>query len=831
MKAFLKIISIVSILLTLVALGGCVDEKGNGFPEGEATLTIDLGPAYVSGSSTRALSEAEESRIKTLDLVAFKWNGLLSRYEFSYYSYARFSRTDNNKYNARATVEVDEHNHQLFILIANARDQVRALAAGTEFEAAQESLVFTNEDPWDATSGNFDHIPMYMHSIAPMLIEDANQHYSLSGRLIRMLARIDVSVRSTVTNFQLAEAYVFNRMDRGHIAYKSGDATYWDPTAEKALKSYVPVDAERKFTHTTPYVAVGGKFERALYTFEAEGKDNADFREATAIIIGGYYDYPTNQSDVTYYRIDIPKLVNGTPDTDQLGDILRNHKYDMQIGKIKGEGAPTPEEAFYGRVKIDADIVIWNLADLEAKFDMTHWLKVSQAAYHMMPDGTNRYNGSVNQSLDISSNYDGGWYAELYPADATDWITFYHEDGFTPLSFPLRVTGSHEDPDYNLKNIKFTVAPGDGWAHAVIKVRCGGPDGKLAKYVDIYRADFTSGEMFDWTQTGVDDGSTPVNIYRLGVSRAGYTLSRDKHEEVKIVVSTDYDDGYTVKADESWITVTSPATVSQQGTTTVTYDVEQNMTYAVRRGKIRIRAGTIEKVINVIQSNEALTDGELETFPWENPVFDDGGGTNIGGPYTLNTSVTGCRYDKDAKTGMSIDITADGRGDADKAAWVATANVPWIDITSGTGLADAGGVTSQLVYNVEPTTVNRNAVITVTLGTDRKKIEKQIKVTQYPEAGVTLENAVSSYRVSSATESVNHKIKITASHAGASWLAICSDPSMIHMRQSAGKGTTAGDEFAVFSLLPEAEGGSYTITIYSPTGEFDTITVPFDAVL
>lgn len=827
MKAFFRIIYALFVVLTLVAAGGCISERAGGPRPAGATLTIDLGAVSGQGSGTRALTAAEDSGIRSLDLLAFKRNG--AQYEFAYYSHAMFSRTDDDTYKARAEVEVVPGVDQLFVLVANAREQVRDIAPGTELETAQEGLVFTHAEPWSTTPGSFDPIPMYMRPAAPMCIETNAGDYRLSGKLIRMLARMDVNVKSSVDNFRLAEAYIFNRKDRGQVAYKSEDAACWDHTFEKALKPYIPAGVNTSFEHAAPYMAEDGKFERALYTFEARGRDDADFRDATALVVGGYYDYPANQSKVTYYRLDIPRVENGVTDPAKMGDILRNHCYEMRIAQVNGEGASTPPQAFFDCIKIEAEVLVWDMADVEVKWDMTHWIKVSQAAYHLLPDGTNRYSGAAVQSLDISSDYDGGWYADLYPADATNWIDFFEEDGATPLTFPLTVTGGHEAPDYNFRNLKFKVSKGDDWGHATIRIRCGGPKGKLAKYVDIYRADFTSGEIFDWSEADMGPGGEAVNIFRLGVSRGSYTLSRDKHEVVKLKVNTDYDGGYTVKADESWITVTSPATVTQTGSTTVTFDVAQNTTFAVRRGKIRIRAGTIEKVVHVTQTNEAPTPGELEAFPWENPLFDDNGGTNIGGPYTLNTGVTSCRSDGEAKTAIAIDVTADGRGDADKAAWTAAADVPWIDLTTATGPAPDGGATSQLVFNLEPTSADRQGIITVTLGTDRKKAQKQIKITQYPGAGITLGAIEPTYQVSAATQSKYHTITVTASHDGTAWLARADDPAALYMRRSAGTGETTGEPL-VFSLLPQAAGNAYTITVYSPTREFTPRTVTINAV-
>lgn len=823
MKAFLKTLY-VPVLLSLALLCGCQQEGGEGIRSDEATVTIDLGPMHASGPASRALTDAEEAGIKSIDLLAFTWDG--SKYVFGYYSPSLFFRADNTNYTAKATVQIMPGVNQKFVLVANARTQVQALTTGTEMEAALATLIFINANAWSSQSGNYDYIPMYMRYATPLQINLPNTNYPISGKLIRMLARVDINLKASVTNFQLKEAFVFNRKDRGYIPYNSENSAYWNSADEKALKPYMPSGTNTTLKHTTPYAAVGGKFEREIYTFEATGQAAADYRDATAIVIGGYFDYPTNTTKVTYYRIDIPKVIGGVPDPDQMGDILRNHMYEMRIKQIDNEGASTPEMAFYGRVKVEAEILDWNLADIEAKFDMTHWIKVNKAAYHIKPNGQNREDATTMQTLTISSNYDEGWYAQVYPASATSWINFFKDDGVTPLAFPITETGNHQSPLFNTKTIKFTVTPGNDWAHATIKIRCGGPNGKLGKYVDIYRSDFTVGDIFDWSVSDFGDingGSLATDMYRLGVSRSNYPITRDQHTNVQLVISTDYSGGYAATVEgASWLHITNNASNSTPGTTVLEFTADFNHTFAPRSGIIRVKAGNIEKIVHVYQSDQGVTGEGLYIFPWEEPTFDDGGSTIFGGPYKLTVNRLYCKYDKDPKSGISIDVTADGRGDADKASWTAATEDAWIHLTVATGTAPNGGATTALKFNVDGTSVDRTGKIIVTLGTDRKKITKEIIVQQYKETGITIGTIQPSYVKSSTTKAESHPIQVFSSHDGTAWVAEVNNAGQVFLLQSVGSGKTVGEDL-VFSFLPTASG-SYTLTFKSTTNEFDPIT-------
>lgn len=60
-----------------------------------------------------------------------------------------------------------------------------------------------------------------------------------------------------------------------------------------------------------------------------------------------------------------------------LYDILRNHRYDINITRIDGPGQPTPEEAYFNiTTSISADITPWTDVSFDAAFDGGSWIAV-----------------------------------------------------------------------------------------------------------------------------------------------------------------------------------------------------------------------------------------------------------------------------------------------------------------------------------------------------------------------------------------------------------------------------------------------------------------------
>ncbi len=96
-------------------------------------------------------------------------------------------------------------------------------------------------------------------------------------------------------------------------------------------------------------------------------------------MIGGYYNYPVNTTKETWYRIDIPAFdASGNPLQGTMGDILRNHLYEIEIKGLTEEGALTPEEAFDEGVAVEATVTPWNLAKNNIVFDGQYTFRIDK---------------------------------------------------------------------------------------------------------------------------------------------------------------------------------------------------------------------------------------------------------------------------------------------------------------------------------------------------------------------------------------------------------------------------------------------------------------------
>lgn len=354
---------IIPVVLFFFAVA-CSDEGYNNSHEDKfkpVTLTLSLPGDMKSDKSTKALTEAQDQEVKTVDVLAFINDGS-GNYLYAYQSRGHSISITGGTGSFQVTLS--EHSRQqIFVILANANKELVAtsITLNENINTVLPKLTATSANEWDANNNNsgvLRYIPMYCKT-PPVII---NNTTTTIGRysLVRMLARFDVRLKSTISNFQLVNACIFNRKDKGYIAYLDAN---WD--GSKVDKPEVPGDVTTTKVNSILYNAdaITHRVIRSIYSFEAEGV--SDRSQSTAIVVGGYFDYPNNTSKVSYYRIDVPVTKPGQFS----GDIIRNHLYDIEIQSVEDEGSTTPEEAFDGEVKVTATITPWNLANQDVIFD------------------------------------------------------------------------------------------------------------------------------------------------------------------------------------------------------------------------------------------------------------------------------------------------------------------------------------------------------------------------------------------------------------------------------------------------------------------------------
>ncbi len=329
----------------------------------------------------RSMSVETENTISSIDLLSFVSNG--SQYNYLYHVPVNYNQ-GSNSFTVR--LRVTPGARQIFVVMANA-SQTFADAQITDqdnLETALSKLIVVSQEEWPAAingSSATRELPMYFQT-GPLTITESTSQLGTYD-LIRMLARIDVSVASPASNnFVLTEVMIYNRKSCGYIAYNSS----YNPVTKTVSSANVPpffpgtsddpTIKEPSVVYRVPTTGPdAGSLIRSLYTFEAHGGQNKN--NLTSIIIGGNYSpTPTPSGAISYYRVDIN--TPSTPPANVAEDILRNHLYDISIQNVNGPGAPTPDAAFNGPSQITAKVVDWNLAQNNVVLDQQYRLILSE---------------------------------------------------------------------------------------------------------------------------------------------------------------------------------------------------------------------------------------------------------------------------------------------------------------------------------------------------------------------------------------------------------------------------------------------------------------------
>lgn len=411
----LKSVMIAKLFVLLLLASSCLSDGELINNDGHQYITFTVSTPY-SSTPTYAMTEDSENAVKTVDVLAFRVEG--GDEYFSYRSSGTEIQNDGQKDKKifKVSLRKDEDMDYRFVVVANASDELDGLSTTQNATKNQllARLISRNSDKWNTNSGqDFSAIPMWGETTTTMKITNAVTH--ITGiTLLRSLASIDVAIigTSVQNDFKLNEVYLYNRKTRGRIV---PIASHFDSNDIKVVEASMPPDNSSdpltiwdglKYTTSNPT-----ELRKTIYTYEAPGVEKNDDLNATCVVIGGLY-----KSNQTYYRID---FIEKEADASFKGyrDLLRNHRYTLNITNVTDNGYDTPDEAFFGKkAGISVDIEAWNMSDMaEVVVDEEYYLKVSKGAFDIV--GTSNYQGMVT----VQTNHPNGWNVSVPVMD--NWIT------------------------------------------------------------------------------------------------------------------------------------------------------------------------------------------------------------------------------------------------------------------------------------------------------------------------------------------------------------------------------------------------------------------------
>lgn len=330
--------------------------------DGEQTVTLGLQLQELP-NPTRAITQEDIYAIKTLDVLAFKFNGQSETFDYAVQAQEMPGNiTDMGEgpfryWSAKLRIAPDS---QRFVLLANCREQVSQFLSspnlqGSEKYAMLSQLRYTTTPgtPWNTTSStNYTPLPMWGETRRE-LVTSETWRLSAPSRMIVAVASLVVEYgygTPSIGKFVLKSAHLFNTNTAGQIV--PAPATVVDQTATGAWSSYVsaptvppelqPYSAryfgpvEYPATGTGELIGVSG-----MYVFEIDANQNP--AQTFCVVLGGVYRDDTR---TTYYRVD---LVDGNNQRMRVA-IRRHFFYRITLNDVTASGHATPLEAFNSRV-------------------------------------------------------------------------------------------------------------------------------------------------------------------------------------------------------------------------------------------------------------------------------------------------------------------------------------------------------------------------------------------------------------------------------------------------------------------------------------------------
>lgn len=323
------------LLFVSLAILSCTPEIRPIQKEGEVQLkfTLNIPSGTLPGyPGTKALAEPE-STISGINILVLEYDSEQQIYRYSYQPKGvSVSQYTGDGATVTATFSVTENPVKLFVL-ANASDIVLNFnpTIGTSESEIRSGLVIpTNVKPPISMFGeiSLDAIPA-----------DLSSELSLS--LLRSLARVDFSVdlEESSKNFRIKLLASVGANSHIQIIPDETISSSYPKVSNPSIPSSSSTNKNYAAISDSPEGSLEMKGE--LYMPESQKASDPSMHATgiTRIVLGGFFDEDT---EMTYYRIDFKSINDGRV---ELGQILRNHKYEFIIKKVLSRGWPTFNEA------------------------------------------------------------------------------------------------------------------------------------------------------------------------------------------------------------------------------------------------------------------------------------------------------------------------------------------------------------------------------------------------------------------------------------------------------------------------------------------------------
>ena len=527
------------------------------------------------GSDAKAITGTEESEITYADVLAFTSDGSDMRFAYKATN-IRIGSPTGNVLTITAIVK-GLTSAQQFLVLANAQDELAAItiAPGETLTSIITKLVCAagnGEFPAriNGSPAPYKPIPMYAKTTAQVV--DKNTGTISNFPMLRMVARVNVTLKDTITNFQLVEAALYNFKKAGYVAYDFSNFVT-DKVTTPAIPTAGQHSGDPILEPTVFHQAdAAGKILNSIFTYESPAFTDAQRLTGTALVIGGYYGGDTSKK--VYYRIDLKAVGDAT--TNLSSPILRNHSYNVEVQKVSGPGEDTGIDAYRGKVEIEVHIEAtpWDIVDADGDI---HGRQLSVSALEKdLTSGTERVYFNSNQPV-VTLDANG-----LNSSNAVVAVTSFLD---APATTNFHYT-------YNP-----TTKIGEGYIDLIAA---------SSALDDIYRIYINADGLKREVTVRVSGDFISVSHSLLNINFDMHT-NFYLHNKVDVVYTSPVTiDIYDISGNPvSWITVDQTRTpilgVGGRDTTEYSINTALNTTKASRTAFVKFSCGIEEEIVEVIQ--------------------------------------------------------------------------------------------------------------------------------------------------------------------------------------------------------------------------------------
>jgi len=388
-------------------------------------LTLTLRVPGIN-SSIKGMGEVEENHIETVDIIAFVEDNGVEKY--IYHTHATDINNSGGSVNEKEframLVKSPGNKPQRIVVLANLRQDIEDvknnfLTTMTKEEILKE-ITFSTSGIWNTTSpDDFRPLPMWGECEGTFVLSDNTTSDDIGKiYMIRSIARVDVGIKIDSNGipeglgdlFKISDIKLYNTNSTGTAAPY---AINFDSQAKKVIAPTLPDGVLPNPVFGYDLTPPDYGLIRSIYISEADNLQAATNQDVTCLVIGGYYNNASNKS---WYRIDF--LDKSKNDGTQL-NILRNHRYRINITSVDGPGYDDEDTAFNSKsVNMNTEIVAWDEGDLnEVIFDGQYQLSVNTSEIKVPKEG-------FAKPLRIFTDYTS-WTI----VDKPDWVTLTEDNG------------------------------------------------------------------------------------------------------------------------------------------------------------------------------------------------------------------------------------------------------------------------------------------------------------------------------------------------------------------------------------------------------------------